>query len=78
MEQIIEEEHIIIQKFKGKINNIGRYSGIEKNKYWLVMNMETNEKYYIIDCGILNIVKVNEESIKKIIGIKSCIYMCKN
>lgn len=77
MEQIIEEEHIILQKFKGKVNHIGRYSGIEKNKYWLVMNMETNEEYYIIDCGILNIVKVNEGSVNKIIGIKSCWYMTK-
>ena len=33
------------------------------------MNMETNEQYYIIECGVLNIIKVDEESINKIIGI---------
>jgi len=31
---LIEEEHIIIDEYVGKISTIGKYTGIEKNKYW--------------------------------------------
>ena len=78
MEQIIEEEHTILQNFKGKVTEIGRYSGIEKNKYWLVKNNKTNEEYYIIDCSKLKIVKFDKESINKVIGIKKSWYICSN
>jgi hypothetical protein len=77
MEQIIEKEHTIINIFKGKICYIGRYAGIEKNKHWLVKNNKTNEEYYIINCGTLDIIKIDKESINKIIEIKNCWYMTK-
>ena len=78
MEEIIKQEHTILQNFKGKVTEIGRYSGIEKNKYWLVKNNKTNEEYYIIDCSKLKIVKFDKESINKVIGIKKSWYICPN
>ena len=78
MEQIIEEEHTILQNFKGKVTEIGRYAGIEKNQYWLVKNNKTNEEYYIIDCSKLKIVKIDKESINKITEIKKSWYICPN
>ena len=77
MEYIIEKEHTILNIFKGKISRFGRYAGIEKNKYWLVKNNKTNEEYYIIDCGTLDIIKIDKESINKINGIKNSWYMAK-
>lgn len=75
IEQEIEKEHNILKEFDGKINKTGRYAGEEKNKYYLVKNKTTEEEYYIIDCGKSMIVKVDKESINKIIGIKKCWYI---
>jgi hypothetical protein len=65
MEEIILEKYNIIKEFDGKISTSGRYSGQEKNKYWLVEDKETNEKYYIIECGDNNLTKIDINSIKK-------------
>ena len=78
MEEIIEKEHTILQNFKGKVTEIGRYSGIEKNKYWLVKNNKTNDEYYIMECGDLKLVKIDKESIKKIIDNHNSWYYCLN
>jgi len=78
MEEIIKDEHTILQKFNGKVSKIGKYAGIEKNKYWFVKNNKTNEKYYIIECGDLNLVKIDTESIKKIIDNNNSWYYCVN
>ena len=78
MEEIIEQEHTILQNFKGKVTEIGRYSGIEKNKYWLVKNKETNEEYYIIDCGKIELVLIDKLSIDKIVQMKRCWFTSKN
>jgi hypothetical protein len=43
MQKLIEEEHTILQNFKGKVSKIGRFTGIEKNKYGLVKNYKTVE-----------------------------------
>lgn len=75
MEEIIEEEHIILYEYCGKIVKHGRYTDEEKNKYWFVININTNEQYYIMDCGKEKIVKIDEESINKIVGIKNCWYI---
>ena len=72
----ILKEHDIIQSFNGKIVIHGRYADKEKNKYYLVKNKNTNEEYYIIDCGKLNLVKVDKNSIEKISNIDSCWYSC--
>ena len=58
MENIIEKEHTILNIFKGKISRFGRYAGIEKNKYWLVKNNKTNEKYtFTIDNGMMILIQ---------------------
>lgn len=71
----IEKEHDILEEFDGKIQKYGRYAGEEKNKYWLVKNKITEEEYYIINCGKNIIIKIDKESINKIIGIKNCWYI---
>ena len=72
---LIEEEHIIIDEHDGKISTIGKYTGIEKNKYWTVLNIETNEEYFIMNCGN-KIVKIDLDSIDKIKNIKNSWYYC--
>lgn len=74
--KLIEEEHIIIDEFDGKTSTIGKYTGIEKNKYWSVLNIETNEEYYIMNCGN-KLVKIDFDSIDKITNIKNSWYYCK-
>ena len=69
----IEENHIIIKEFNGKIiQKVCRFKGQEKNKYWLVQNKETNEEYYIMDCGNLNLTYIDKESIEKVINNERC------
>jgi len=75
--KLIELEHIIIDEFDGKISTIGKYCGIEKNKYWSVLNIITNEEYYIMNCGN-KLVKIDFESIDKITKSNNSWYYCKN
>jgi hypothetical protein len=72
--KLIEEEHIIIEEFNGKIINYGKNAGIEKNKYWKVLNIINNEEYYIMNCGN-KIVKIDLESIDKINKYKYTWYL---
>jgi hypothetical protein len=78
MQKLIEEEHTILQNFKGKVSKIGRFTGIEKNKYWLVKNNKTDEEYYIMECGNLLLVIIDKESIKKITDNHNSWYICLN
>jgi len=78
MEEIIFQKYNIIKKFDGKISTIGRYSGQEKNKYYLVENKETNEKYYLMECGENILTKIDINSINKVNKIKSAWYLSKN
>jgi hypothetical protein len=73
----IQEEHEILQTFNGKVCKMGRFAGEEKNKYWLVKNKETNEEYYIMNCGD-NMVKIDIDSIERIISIDKTWFLCKN
>ena len=74
----MEEKYNIIEEFDGKISTIGRYSGQEKNKYWLVEDKETKEKYYLMDCGENILTKIDINSIDKVNKIKSAWYFTKN
>jgi hypothetical protein len=67
--KLIEIEHIIIDEFAGKIINLGKNAGIEKNKYWSVLNIITNEEYYIMNCAN-KLVKIDFDSIDKIKNYK--------
>jgi hypothetical protein len=73
----IQKEHEILQTFNGKVCKMGRFAGEEKNKYWLVKNKETNEEYYIMNCGD-NMVKIDIDSIERIISIDKTWFLCKN
>ena len=70
-------EHEVDGTFSGKISRIGRFSGEEKNKYWYVKNKNTNESYYIMDCSN-TMVKIDEESIDRVVGIDKAWFLCKN
>ena len=79
IEELIKENHIIIEEFKGKvIEKICRFKGHEKNKYWFVLNIETNEQYYLIECCGDRLTKVDEESIKKIMSLNKTLTICNN
>lgn len=71
-------DHEVIESFDGKTSNLGRYNGIEKNEYWLVMNKITKEEYYLMDCGKLNLVKIDKDSIQKILDNNRCWFTCHN
>jgi hypothetical protein len=71
----MEEKYNIIKEFDGKISTIGRYSGQEKNKYYLVEDKEKKEKYYLMDCGENILTKIDINSIDKVIKIKSAWYI---
>jgi hypothetical protein len=74
----MEEKYNIIKEFDGKISTIGRYSGQEKNKYYLVEDKETKEKYYLMECGENILTKIDINSIEKVNKIKSAWYLSKN
>jgi hypothetical protein len=74
--KLIEIEHIIIDEFDGKTSTVGKYCGIEKNKYWNVLNIITNEEYYIMNCGN-KLVKIDFDSIDKITKSNNSWYYCK-
>ena len=63
----IFKDHEVLGSFDGKISEVGRFSGIENNEYWLVKNKETGDEYYMMDCGKLNLAKIDKQSIDKII-----------
>ncbi len=65
----IEENHIIIEEFDGKIiEKICRFKGQEKNKYWLVQNKETNEEYYVMDISNDRFTYIDKESIDRVLS----------
>ena len=79
MEDKIKEDHIIIENFNGKIiNKICRFKGQEKNKYWLVLNIHTNEQYYLIECCGDRLTKVDEETLDKILSLNKTLTICNN
>lgn len=65
--ELISAENIIIESFSGKvIEKVCRFIGQEKNKYWLVLNINTNEQYYLMECTN-KLTKIDIDSIKKVI-----------
>ena len=79
MEEKIKEDHIIIDEFKGKIIDKNcRFKGHEKNKYWFVLNIYTNEEYYLIECCGDRLTKVDIESIDKILSLDKTLTICNN
>ena len=74
----IFKDHEVLGSFDGKISEVGRFSGIENNEYWLVKNKETGDEYYMMDCGKLNLAKIDKQSIDKIINNKKAWFICIN
>ena len=74
----IFEKHEIIESFDGKTSNMGRFSGIEKNEYWLVKDKKTNEEFFLMDCGNKILTKIDKNSIHKIVENKRCWTNCVN
>lgn len=62
----IEEKHEIIQFTEGKKIKNGRASGEIRNPYWLVLNKETKEDYYIMVCGEKVFTYISVEDIKSV------------
>jgi len=79
IEDIINEKHIIIQKFKGFIiTKKCRFIGQEKNKYWLVKNKETDEEYYMMDVSNNRLALIDKNSIEKVLSIGKSWTVCNN
>jgi len=66
----IFENYQVINSFDGKISSKGRFTGIEKNEYWLVKDKKTDEEFFLMDCGNKILTKIDKESINKIIDNK--------
>jgi hypothetical protein len=71
-------EHEILESYDGIIGKLGRFSGIEKNEYWLVKNKISNEEYYLMDCGKSHLTKIDKNSIEKILDNKRSWTICHN
>ena len=79
LESIISENHIILQSFNGRIiTKVCRFIGKEKNKYWLVLNKETNEEYYLMNCVDNRFIMIDIESIDKVLSLDKTITICNN
>lgn len=79
LEDFISSEHIIIESFDGKIiDKKCRFIGKEKNRYWLVFNIQSSEQYYLIECCGNRLTKVDEESMEKILELNKTLTICNN
>jgi hypothetical protein len=74
----IFENYQVIDSFDGKISSKGRFTGIEKNEYWLVKDKKTDEEFFLMDCGNKILTKIDKESINKIIDNKRAWTHCSN
>jgi hypothetical protein len=74
----IFENYQVIDSFDGKISSKGRFTGIEKNEYWLVKDKKTDEEFFLMDCGNKILTKIDKESINKIIDNKRAWTHCNN
>jgi hypothetical protein len=73
----ILKKHIIIEEFNGRYYYKENLN-LEKNKYWLVKNKNTEEEYYIMDCGKLKLVIIDKNNINKISKSSNSWYLCLN
>jgi len=73
----ILKKHIIIEEFNGRYYYKENLN-LEKNKYWLVKNKNTEEEYYIMDCGKLKLVIIDKNNINKISKSSNAWYLCLN
>ena len=74
----IFQNYDIIESFDGKISEKGRFTGIEKNEYWLVRDKKTDEEYYLMECGNKILTKIDKDCIEKVINNKKAWTNCKN
>lgn len=74
----IFENYQVIDSFDGKISSKGRFTGIEKNEYWLVKDKKTDEEFFLMECGNKILTKIDKESINKIIDNKRAWTHCNN
>ena len=74
----IFENYQVIDSFDGKISSKGRFTGIEKNEYWLVKDKKTDEEFFLMDCGNKILTKIDKDSINKIIDNKRAWTHCNN
>ena len=71
MESLISIDHDILDSFDGTIiTSVCRFIGQEKNKYWLVKNKESGEKYYVMDVSNDRFTKIDIESLEKVLSLK--------
>lgn len=71
MESLISIDHDILNSFDGTIiTSVCRFIGQEKNKYWLVKNKESGEKYYVMDVSNDRFTKIDIESLEKVLSLK--------
>lgn len=65
---LLPKNIIIIETFSGHIPTIGKSSGQELNKYWLVCDKDNlKNKYYAMHCKVDKITYISEKSINYIL-----------
>lgn len=69
MESLINIDHDILDSFDGNIiTSVCRFTGQEKNKYWLVKNRVSGQEYYIMDVSNNRFTKFEIESLEKVLS----------
>ena len=67
IQQLLPTNFIIQKNYAGYLQKMGRTAGTIYNKYALVSDKDTNEKFYVIYCYPNNITYVSKNDINKVI-----------
>ena len=65
IQQLLPTNFIIQKNYAGYLQKMGRTAGTIYNKYALVSDKDTNEKFYVIYCYPNNITYVSKNDINK-------------
>lgn len=77
MESIIEIDHDILETYDGiTITSACRFTGKEKNKYWLVKNKQSGEIYYVMDVSNNRYTIFDTTSLEKVLSLKKSWTVC--
>lgn len=67
---LIPDKYKIIKEFKGHKTIMGKTANQIKNPYWIVIDKESNEKFFLMYCEVDKFTKISIDSIEKINSVK--------
>lgn len=71
-ENIINENYDIINSYEGHILQLGKFAGEYRNPYWLVLDKENGEEFYIMYCSndvFFKFSKQHLSKVKSVLGV---------